>query len=189
MNEQPGRIVVGITGATGAVYGIKLLEALKSAQVETHLIITNWGKQTIKLETNYTLEEVTGLADYTYEEDNLAATLASGSFLHDGMVVCPCSMKTLAAIAHGYTVNLMIRAADVTLKEKRKLVLLPRETPLRAAHLENMLKLTQEGAIIMPPLPSFYNQPTCLTDVINQTVGRVLDMLAIKNDLTKRWQG
>lgn len=183
------RIVVGISGATGVIYGIRLLEQLKKANVETHLILTNWASRNIELETNYLPEDVAKLADYCHKENNLASVLASGSFIHNGMVVAPCSMKTLAALAHGFADNLLVRAADVTLKEGRKLVLMPRETPLNAIHLENMLKLAKLGVTIMPPMPSFYNRPVTLDDLVNQTIGRVLDTLGLENNLTKRWPG
>ncbi|AEF94775.1 3-octaprenyl-4-hydroxybenzoate carboxy-lyase [Desulfotomaculum nigrificans CO-1-SRB] len=183
------RIVVGISGATGVIYGIRLLEQLKKAGVETHLILTNWASRNIELETNYLPEDVAKLADYCHKENNLASVLASGSFIHNGMVVAPCSMKTLAALAHGFADNLLVRAADVTLKEGRKLVLMPRETPLNAIHLENMLKLAKLGVTIMPPMPSFYNRPVTLDDLVNQTIGRVLDTLGLENNLTKRWPG
>lgn len=181
------KIVVGITGATGVIYGIKLLEGLKLSGLETHLILSNWGRRNIELETTYSLPEVTALADYCHPADNLASTLSSGSFLHSGMVIAPCSMKTLAALAHGYAENLLVRAADVTLKEGRRLILLPRETPLNAIHLENMLKLARLGVTIMPPMPSFYNQPHDLEDMVKQTVGRVMDLLGLANHLTRRW--
>jgi len=183
------RIVVGISGATGVIYGIRLLEQLKRAGVETHLILTNWASRNIELETNYLPGDVAKMADYCHKENNLASVLASGSFIHNGMVVAPCSMKTLAALAHGFADNLLVRAADVTLKEGRKLVLMPRETPLNAIHLENMLKLAKLGVTIMPPMPSFYNQPVALDDLVNQTIGRVLDTLGLENNLTKRWSG
>ncbi|WP_003542199.1 UbiX family flavin prenyltransferase [Desulfotomaculum nigrificans] len=189
MSADRKRIVVGISGATGVIYGIRLLEQLKKDNVETHLILTNWASRNIELETNYLPEDVAKLADYCHKENNLASVLASGSFIHNGMVVAPCSMKTLAALAHGFADNLLVRAADVTLKEGRKLVLMPRETPLNAIHLENMLKLAKLGVTIMPPMPSFYNRPVTLDDLVNQTIGRVLDTLGLENNLTKRWPG
>lgn len=181
------RIVVGISGASGAVYGIALLKKLKEHGVETYLVLSHWARRIIELETPYSSAEVAGLADCSYHPDDMTAPLASGSFLHHGMVIVPCSMKTLAAVAHGYTVNLIERAADVTLKENRKLILMPRETPLSPIHLENMLKLASLGVIIMPPVPSFYHHPETLQDIVLQSVGRLMDLLGIENKLSKRW--
>ncbi|SHE62865.1 4-hydroxy-3-polyprenylbenzoate decarboxylase [Desulfofundulus australicus DSM 11792] len=181
------RIVVGITGASGAIYGITLLEQLKFLGIETHLILSPWAAKTIALETRWTPEEVMALASHSYTASDLSAPLASGSFLHRGMVIAPCSMKTLASIAWGYSDNLITRAADVTIKEKRPLILLTRETPLNAIHLENMLKLARLGVFIMPPVPSFYQHPQTIEELILQTTGRVLDLLGIENNLVKRW--
>lgn len=181
------RIVVGISGASGAIYGITLLKYLQSAHVETHLIMSRWAHRTIELETEYTLEQVAALAHRCYRADDMAAAVSSGSFAHSGMVIAPCSMKTLAAIACGYSDNLIARAADVTIKEGRKLLLLPRETPLSAIHLENMLKLARLGVIIMPPLPALYHRPASVEAVVNQSAGRALDLLGIENDLFQRW--
>jgi len=184
------RIVVGISGATGSIYGIKLLESLKSIKgVETHLILSSWANKNIELETSYSIEEVTKMADWIHDFHNLGAPVASGSFLADGMVIAPCSMKTLSSVAHGYADNLISRAADVMLKERRRLVMVVRETPLNAIHLENMLKLSHAGAIIAPPMPAFYNLPQSIDDIVKHQVGRVLDMLGIKNNITKRWSG
>lgn len=183
------RIVVAITGATGAIYGVTLLKALARCGVETYLVYSKWARHTIELETDYNAKTINALATRVLNCDNLAASIASGSFRHDGMVIAPCSMKTLAALAHGYTDNLISRAADVTLKEKRQLILLPRETPLHEIHLENMLKLARAGAVIMPPVPAFYHQPATITDLVLQTVSRVLDLLGIENNLTRRWPG
>lgn len=180
-------LIIGITGASGAIYGVRLLEVLNKLQIKTHLIMSNWGTRTIQLETSYSLEDVKGLATVTYERDNLAARVASGSFRTAGMVVAPCSMKTLAGIASGYSDNLITRAADITIKEGKKLILLPRETPLSPIHLENMLKLAKLGVVMMPPLPAFYNLPKTLDDIIDHTVGRVLDHLQIQHQLVKRW--
>ncbi|HHW02312.1 MAG TPA: UbiX family flavin prenyltransferase [Thermoanaerobacterales bacterium] len=180
-------IIVAISGASGAIYGIRILEELNKKGVSSHLVISKWGKETIKTETNYTVEEVESLADFVYDEDDMAAPISSGSFKCDGMIVAPCSMKTLSGIAHGYTEDLIIRAADVTIKEKRKLILMVRETPLNPMHLENMLKLSQIGVTIMPPVPAFYTKPETLDDVINQTVGRVLDQFGIEINNMKRW--
>ncbi|MDN5346467.1 MAG: flavin prenyltransferase [Clostridia bacterium] len=181
------KLVVAMTGATGVVYGIRLLEALRDMGVETYLVLSRWAEETIRLETKYDPAAVRLLASHTYDEDNLVAPIASGSFLHQGMVIIPCSMKTLAGIAHGYAANLIQRAADVTLKEQRKLILVTRETPLNPIHLENMLKLARLGALIMPPLPSFYNRPQSIGEIIDQFVGRILDHLDIANPLVKRW--
>ncbi|WP_347490605.1 UbiX family flavin prenyltransferase [Desulfoscipio sp. XC116] len=182
-------IVAAITGATGAVYGITLLRELARANVETHLVLSDWARHTIELETDYRASAIDALASHVYSANNLAAPIASGSFRHDGMVIAPCSMKTLSAIANGYADNLVSRAADVTLKEKRRLILLPRETPLHEIHLENMLKLARAGAVIMPPVPAFYHHPTTITDIVHHTIGRVLDLFAIENDLASRWEG
>jgi len=180
-------IILAITGASGAIYGIRILQELKKKGIESHLLISKWGKVTIETETEYTVEEVVKIADYYYNENNLAASISSGSFKCDGMVIAPCSMKTLAGIASGYTEDLIIRAADVTIKEKRKLVLMTRETPLNAIHLENMLKLCHIGAIITPPVPAFYTNPKTIDDIVNQTIGRVLDNFNINTDCLKRW--
>jgi len=182
-------IVVAITGATGAVYGITVLRELARAGVETHLVLSDWARRTIELETDYQASAVDALASRVYSADNQAAPIASGSFRHGGMVISPCSMKTLSAIANGYADNLVSRAADVTLKEKRRLILLPRETPLHEIHLENMLKLARAGAVIMPPVPAFYQRPATITDLVHHTVGRVLDLLGIENNLASRWEG
>lgn len=182
------RIVIGITGATGAVYGITLVRELTGAGVETHLVLSHWARRTIELETDYQIEAIGKLATRVHSVDDMAAPVASGSFRHGGMVVAPCSMKTLAALAAGYTENLITRAADVTLKEKRPLILLPRETPLHEIHLENMLKLARAGVTIMPPVPAFYHRPTTITDLVTQTTGRVMDLLGLDNSLTPRWR-
>jgi 4-hydroxy-3-polyprenylbenzoate decarboxylase len=181
------KLIVAITGASGSILGIRILEELKKKSVETHLVISKWGMVTIEKETNYTPKEVRVLADYNYDEDNLAAAISSGSFKCDGMIVAPCSMKTLSGIANGYTEDLIIRAADVSIKEGRKLILLTRETPLNTIHLENMLKLSRIGVTIMPPVPAFYIRPKTLEDMINQIVGRALDQFGIELDTFKRW--
>lgn len=183
------RVVVAISGASGAVYGITILKFLKTAGIETHLVMSRWAHRTIELETDYTPQQVAGLADYCYPADDLAAAVSSGSFTHQGMVIAPCSMKTLAAIACGFSDNLIARAADVTIKEGRRLVLLPRETPLSPIHLENMLKLARLGVAIMPPLPALYHRPATLDDVVRQSAGRALDLLGIENNLFRRWGG
>lgn len=181
------RIIVGISGATGIIYGIRLLEVLRETGVETHLVMSRWAKETLAMETDYSPEYLYHLAGKHYEYDNMSAAISSGSFRAGGMVIAPCSMKTLAGIAHGYGDNLLQRAADVTIKEKRKLILVPRETPLNAIHLENMLRLSQAGTVIMPPMPAFYNKPQTIAELVDHLVGRILDHLGIENDLAKRW--
>ncbi|UMZ73783.1 putative UbiX-like flavin prenyltransferase [Natranaerofaba carboxydovora] len=182
-------IVLAITGASGAIYGIRLLEILSQYKnIKTHLILTSWARKTIEIETDYNVSFIKELADTIYDENELCASISSGSFRHDGMVIAPCSMKTLAGISQGYDDNLVTRAASVAIKENRKLVLLPRETPLTAIHLENMLKLSKIGAVIMPPLPAFYHKPQSINDIVDHTVSRVLDQLGIENDLIKRWE-
>ncbi len=183
------KIVVGITGASGAIYGIRLLEELKKQNVETHLMISKWGEKTIACETDYSMDEVIGKSDYYYSADNLAASVSSGSFRHDGMVIAPCSMKTLSSIANGYSDNLISRAADACLKERRRLILMVRESPLSLIHIRNMETVTLAGAVVIPPMPSFYNRPETVDDIINHSVSRVLDHLRIDNELTERWHG
>lgn len=181
------RIIVGITGASGAVFGIRLLEELRNHNVETHLILSKWARVTIQLETEYTLDMVKDLASVVHGSDNQAASISSGSFRTDGMIIAPCSMKTLATIRAGTSDGLVGRAADVILKERKKLILLPRETPLNTIHLENMLYLSKMGSVILPPVPAFYNHPNSLDDMVNHIVARTLDQLGINNSLTKRW--
>lgn len=181
------RIVVGMSGASGAIYGITILKYLKLCGIETHLIMSRWAHRTIELETDYDPEQVAGLAHRCYRPDELEAAVSSGSFAHRGMIIAPCSMKTLASISCGYSDNLIARAADVTIKEGRRLVLMPRETPLNPIHLENMLKLSRIGVIIMPPMPAFYQRPQTIVEVVNQSAGRALDLLGIENDLFSRW--
>ncbi|HBU9918864.1 TPA: UbiX family flavin prenyltransferase [Klebsiella aerogenes] len=176
------KLVVGMTGATGAAIGVRLLAALKTLDVETHLIISKWARATIQLETPYSVQEVVALASKTYSKHDQAAAISSGSFRVDGMIVVPCSMETLAAIRYG----LIARAADVTLKEQRKLMLVPRESPLNAIYLENMLALTRAGAMMLPPMPAFYNNPTSTDDIINHFVSRILNQFGLDNALTKR---
>lgn len=182
------RIVVGLSGATGQILGIRLLEALnKVPDVEVHLVVSEWAERTISMETDYTIEQVRALADVCYSCKNVGASIASGSFKHDGMIVMPCSMKTLAAISAGFTSELVSRAADVALKERRKLILAVRETPLHQIHLENMLKLTQMGAVVYPFMPSFYNRPDSMETAIHQYIGRVLSSLDIDIEDTFHW--
>ena len=183
------RIIVGITGASGAIYGVRLLERLRELPVETHLIATKWARVTIEHETGRSFAEVKQLADHVYSENDQAATVSSGSFLTDGMVIAPCSTKTLAAIANGFAYNLVCRAADVVLKERRRLVLVVRETPLHATHLRNMLTLTEMGAIVAPPVPGFYALPRSIDDIVDQTVERLLDQFDFQLDSPYRWGG
>lgn len=185
------RIVVGISGSTGAIYGIRLLEVLAEVpDVETHLVISNPARENIALETEYKIKDVEALAHKVHRINNIAASIASGSFRTEGMVVIPCSMKTLSAIAHSYDDNLLVRAADVTLKERRRLVLVARETPLHLGHLRLMTQVTEMGAVLLPPMPAFYHKPKTIDDIVNQTVNRVLDLLGVQHpDLFKRWAG
>lgn len=176
-----------MTGSTGVVYGIRMLEVLQKAGVETHLIISKWAKACIGMETNRTVAYVTSLATEVSDETNMASGVSSGTYLTDGMIVAPCSMKTLAAIATGYDDTLIARAAGVTIKESRKLVLMARETPLSAIHLENMLKLARLGVVILPPVTEFYTRPKSVDDIINHGVGKCLDQFRIRHDLYPRW--
>lgn len=183
------RIVVGITGATGSILGIRLLQALSTMDVETHLVMSRWGRATLELETGYAAREVSELADHVHAPGDVAAVIASGSFRTDGMVIVPCSMKTLAAIHSGYGEGLIPRAADVTLKERRKLVLVPRELPLSEIHLRNMLGLAQLGVTIVPPMPAFYLKPESVDDIVDHVVGRVLDQFGLDMPGMARWAG
>jgi 4-hydroxy-3-polyprenylbenzoate decarboxylase len=183
------RIIVGMTGATGAVLGIELLRALRQMDVETHLVVSKWAEATIKFETDSDPNDVLALASKVYANRDLAAPISSGSFHVDGMIIVPCSMKTLAATRMGYSNDLISRAADVTLKERRKLVLVTRETPLSDIHLDNMLSLTRSGAIIFPPMPAFYTKPASVDDVVQQSVGRMLDMFDLDTGNFERWTG
>jgi 4-hydroxy-3-polyprenylbenzoate decarboxylase len=183
------RLIVALSGATGSIYGIRLLESLREAGVETHLVISRWGVRTLMHETSYSKEQVESLAAKAYAPADMGAAISSGSFRTDGMIVAPCSAKTLAAIAHGVGENLIHRAADVVLKERRKLVLAVREAPLSDIHLENMLKLSRMGAVVMPPVPAFYTRPQSLDDVVNHTVARLLDQFGIEVPGLARWTG
>jgi flavin prenyltransferase len=185
----PRRLIVAMTGATGTVFGVRLLEMLQETDVETHLIMSRWAARTLVLETCYTVEQVEALATRVYPLTDQGAAVSSGSFLTLGMVVVPCSMRTLAAIAHGLGDNLIHRAADVILKERRKLVLAVREAPLSDIHLENMLKLSRMGVVICPPMPAFYNKPQSVDDLVNYTAARLLDQLGIHLDVRNRWTG
>jgi 4-hydroxy-3-polyprenylbenzoate decarboxylase len=179
-----------MNGATGVIYGIRLLQVLSGVKdIETHLVISPTGEKTIELETQFKVQEVRVLANYCYSYDDIGACLSSGSFRRDGMIIAPCSMKTLSALAHSYADNLLTRAADVTLKERGKLVLLVRETPLHLGHLRNMVSVTEMGGIIMPPLPAFYHMPKTIQDVVDHTVGKALDLFNIEHNLFRRWPG
>jgi len=190
MTEQaPRRLIVGITGATGTIFGVRLLEALQGSGVETHLIVSRWGARTLTHETPHTLEDLQKMAASFYSINDQGAPVSSGSFVTDGMVILPCSMRTVAAIAHGLGDNLIHRAADVVLKERRRLVLAVREAPFNSIHLENMLKLSRMGVVISPPLPAFYNHPRTIDDIVNHTVGRILDLFGIHLNAAVRWDG
>ncbi len=180
---------MGITGASGAIFGIRTLEALRELGIETHLIISQWARSTIAHETSFSLAQVEALATTVYHYDNQAAPISSGSFKTDGMIVAPCSMKTLAAIRVGFGDSLITRAADVALKERRKLVLLARESPFSEIHLENMLSLARMGVVIFPPIPAFYNKPASVDDIVNHIVGRLLDQFGLNMPGVKRWPG
>ena len=184
------RIIIGISGASGVIYGIRLLEMLRPiSEVETHLVMSRYAKVNMKIETKHTVEYVEALADKVHNTGNQAASISSGSFKTDGMIVAPCSMKTLSGIANSYNDNLIVRAADVVLKERRRLVLMPREVPLHVGHCKLMYEAAQLGAIIAPPIPAFYNHPQTIDDIINHSVGRVLDMFDIDTGIVKRWEG
>lgn len=183
------RLIVGITGATGVIYGIRLLEALMDTDVETHLVLSKWAIQTIEHETPYTAKQVRALAAVDHVEGNMGASISSGSFMTEGMVIAPCSMRSLAAIAHGTGDHLVHRAADVILKERRKLVLVTREMPLSDIHLENMLKLSKTGVTIMPPMPAFYNHPETVDDIVDHVVARILDQFGLPAEFARRWEG
>ncbi|OGV27594.1 MAG: aromatic acid decarboxylase [Legionellales bacterium RIFCSPHIGHO2_12_FULL_37_14] len=190
MNEPTlvKRIIVGISGASGIIYGVRLLEALNTLDIETHLVITQMGQLTRAYETPYSQADLKDLASVYHPWRDLTASIASGSFPTMGMVVAPCSMKTLAEIAHGLGGHLLSRAADVVLKERRRLVLMVREAPLNLAHLQNMVQVTQMGGIIFPPVPAFYHHPQSIDEIIEDQIGRVLDLFGIENDLAKRWE-
>jgi 4-hydroxy-3-polyprenylbenzoate decarboxylase len=189
MSEPARRIIVAITGATGSIYGIRALQMLRQTDVETYLVISKWGARTLIHETPYTVEQVQKMATYICAQNDQGAKISSGSFQTSGMIVAPCSMRTLAAIANGVSDNLVHRAADVILKEQRKLVLVVREAPLNEVHLENMLKLARMGVVISPPVPAFYNRPQTIAEIVDQTVMRVLDQLGIHLDEAPRWDG
>ena len=184
------KIIIGFSGATGVIYGIRLLEVLQNIpEVETHLIMSSWAEENIKIETNYLPKKVKELADFAYQPNDMSAPIASGSFKTEGMIILPCSVKTLSAISNGYANNLMSRAADVAIKENRKLIICPRETPLNSLHLENMLKLSRIGVNIIPPMPSFYSHPRTIDDIINHHIMKVLDQFEISVYDALRWEG
>jgi 4-hydroxy-3-polyprenylbenzoate decarboxylase len=190
MPDRPQRLVIAITGATGAVYGVRLLQVLKELPyVETHLVVSDAAVLTLHQETGLQRKEVEALADLVHRQHNIGAAIASGSFQSDGMIIAPCSMKTLASVAHGLSDNLVARAADVVLKERRRLVLMVRETPFNLAHLRNMTAVTEMGGIIFPPLPSFYHQPQSIAEMVDHTVARVLDLFGLEHQLAPRWNG
>lgn len=184
------RLIIGISGSSGVIYGIRLLEMLKDIEnIETHLVMSSYARLNISIETDYTAQQVEELADVVHHNKNQAAAISSGSFKADGMIVAPCSMKTLSAIVHSYADSLLVRAADVTLKERRKLVLMPREVPLHTGHCKLLYEASQLGAIIAPPMPAFYNQPQTIDDIINHSVARVLDLFNVETGAIKRWDG
>jgi len=185
----PERLIVGITGASGAVYGVRLLEVLRPAAIETHLVMSETAKRVALLETGRSAAQVEALADAVHSNDDLEAPIASGSFRTTGMVVVPCSIKSLSAIAHCYNETLLVRAADVTLKERRRLVLVVRETPLHLGHLRLMAAVTEYGAVVLPPIPGFYHEPQTVADLVDHTVGKILDQFGIEHGLYKRWEG
>src|ERR687894_300435 len=182
-------LIVAITGSSGVIYGIKTLEVLRDLKLESHLIISEWGKRNVLIETDRSIDYVKSLASKYYSNDNMAAAVSSGSFRTDGMVIIPCSMKTLSSIANGYDDNLISRAAGVCIKESRKLVIVPRETPLSAIHLQNMLRLCKTGAVILPAMPGFYHKPKTIEDLADHLVGKVLDQLGIEHNIFERWGG
>jgi len=184
------RLIVGISGASGVIYGIRLLEVLRELQeVETHLVMSSTGRMNIPIETDYAAKDVEDMADVVHKPNDIAATISSGSFRTDGMIVAPCSMKTLSGIVNSYTDNLLSRAADVVLKERRKLVLVPRESPLHAGHCRLLHEAAQMGIVIAPPMPAFYNRPHSVDDIVNHSVGRILDIFDLDAGLVKRWAG
>jgi 4-hydroxy-3-polyprenylbenzoate decarboxylase len=180
---------VGISGASGIVYGVRLLEVLRDTRIETHLVMSEAAKRLVEFETDYTSKQVAALADFAHGNDEIDAAISSGSFLTMGMIVAPCSIKSLSAIAHSYNDTLLARAADVVLKERRRLVLVVRETPLHLGHLRLMAAATEYGAVVLPPVPSFYHEPKTIADIVDQTVGKMLDQFGLEHRLFKRWQG
>lgn len=187
--SKPRRLIVGVTGATGSIYAIRLLEALRKTDVESHLVMSRWGGRTLLHETDFTLDQVRALADRSYKDNDQGAAISSGSFVTMGMIILPCSVKTLADIAHGHSSDLVNRAADVVLKERRRLVLAVREAPFTEIHLENMLKLSRMGVVISPPVPAFYGRPETIEQIVDHTVARLLDLFEIQTDTAARWTG
>lgn len=183
------RLIVGISGASGTIYGVRLLQVLRDTPIETHLVMSEAAKRVAELETGYTPEQVGALADVVYGNGEIDAPIASGSYPTLGMIVAPCSIKSLSAIAHSYNDTLLARAADVALKERRKLVLVVRETPLHLGHLRLMAEVTEYGAVVLPPMPSFYHQPKTIADIVDQTVGKILDQFGLEHHLFRRWPG
>jgi 4-hydroxy-3-polyprenylbenzoate decarboxylase len=188
MADSSKRLVVGISGASGVIYGLEMLRVLKDLGYESHAVLTEWARKNFLLETDHPLEEVEAVAGRMYGDDDLAAPISSGSFLTRGMVVIPCSIKSLSAIAHSYNANLLVRAADVTLKEHRPLVLVVRETPLHQGHLKLMLSAASQGAVILPPVPAFYHKPKTIKDLVHHTIGKVLDCFSIEHEFFQRWE-
>jgi len=182
------RLVVGLTGSSGMLYGVRMLEVLKRYKIDVHLIMTEWGKKCLTLETDYDFKYVRSLASHYSDDSNMAASVSSGTHKTDGMIIIPCSMKTLSSIANGYEETLVARAAGVTIKESRKLVIVPRETPLTSIHLENMVKLARIGVVILPAMPGFYNKPKSVDDIVNHVIGKCLDQFGIEHNLFKRWE-
>lgn len=189
MTDAPHRIIVALTGATGTIFGVRVLQLLRDKGVETHLVMSKWAARTLLHETTYTTEQVQALATHVHPIADQGAPISSGSFVTDGMIIVPCSVRTLAAVAHGLSDNLIHRAADVVLKERRRLVLAVREAPLSDIHLENMLKLSRMGAVISPPMPSFYTRPTTLDELVDYSAARLLDQLGLHLSRVPRWDG
>jgi len=183
------KLIVGMTGASGAIYGVRLLQVLAETDVEVHLVVSKWAQQTLEHETTLTLSDLRDMADVYYGPQDMGAAISSGSFMTDGMVIVPCSTRSVAAVANGIGEHLVHRAADVVLKERRKLVMVVREAPLSEIHLENLLKLARMGVVILPPMPAFYNRPATLDDIVNHVVARVLDQFDIEASFAKRWDG
>jgi 4-hydroxy-3-polyprenylbenzoate decarboxylase len=183
------KIIVAITGSSGVLYGIRLLEILQKLRINTHLVLSDWGERNIRIETHMTIDYVKSLCSITYDNSNMAAPISSGSFQIDGMAIVPCSMKTVSSIANGYDDNLISRAAGVCIKESRKLVLVPRETPISAIHLQNMLRLCKIGVVILPAMPGFYHKPRTIEDLVDHLVGKILDQFGIEHNVFRRWGG
>jgi flavin prenyltransferase len=181
------KIIVAITGSSGVLYGIRMLEILQKLGINTHLVLSDWGEKNIRIETSKTVDYVRSLSSITYDNSNMAAPISSGSFQVDGMAIVPCSMKTVSSIANGYDDNLISRAAGVCIKESRKIVLVPRETPLSAIHLQNMLRLCKIGVVILPAMPGFYHKPRTIEDLMDHLVGKILDQFRIEHNIFKRW--